>query len=495
MRSNHFIGRRSWIVAVVLLALVGASLACSGTDDLIGQRREGVTPTVAVFATATPGGRISVWLVTPTGQSSDPEQPSPTPFGQVVAPAATATAAFATLRAATATAGATLTGPIYQPSDCPDPGAPLPPPKPASFNQYPEMIGRYLSAGGPTTILESTLRSWGAVTEGAVVQSDTDLTGDGVNDIIVTLYDPALYRAGQPSPGQMLIYGCAQKGYRLLYSTPYGPSTIIPELRRVGDMNFDSRAEVAFTQKTCSGGKCTQAMQIMEWNVTLGAFKPLNDIPMNATDAKIIISDVDKDGVLEVSIVFNPTLDPASGPPRKSVDIWDWDGVSYRLALMEVEQPVYRIHAVHDADYAFDLASLQDPARQITWKDAIRLYDRVRDDPVLLPWTAPDEAVVLRAYATYKKMLAQIANVQTRAAGDTLTTLQTENPAGTPGEGYAIIGQVFMDSYRQTRDRKKACAAVANSAAARPDTLSTLNSYGFNNRTYSLTDLCPFTEK
>jgi hypothetical protein len=143
----------------------------------------------------------------------------------------------------------------------------------------------------------------------------------------------------------------------------------------------------------------------------------------------------------------------------------------------------------------FDLSILQDPARQITWKDAIKLYDRVRDDPTLQPWTAPDEAVVLRAYATYKKMLAQVANSQSRAANDTLTTLQTENPAGTPGEGYAIIGQVFMDNYRQTRDRKKACAAALNSASARPDTLSMLNSYGYNNRTYSLTDLCPFTEK
>jgi hypothetical protein len=495
MRSNHLIRQHSRIIAVVLLAFVGATLACSGTDDLIGQRREGVTPTVAVFATATPGGRISVWLVTPTGQSSGLEPPSPTPFGQVVAPAATATAAFATLRAATATAGATLTGPIYQPGDCPDPGAPPPPLKPASFNQYPEMIGRYLSAGGPTTILESTLRSWGAVNEGAVVQSDTDLTGDGIKDIIVTLYDPALYRSGQPSPGQILIYGCAQKGYRLLYSTPYSPSTIIPELRRVGDMNFDNRAEVAFTQKTCIGGKCTQAMQILQWNVTLGAFKPLSDVPMNATDAKVVIGDLDKDGVLEVSMVFNPTLDPAGGPPRKSIDIWDWDGASYRLAITELEPPVYRIHALHDADYEFDLANLQDPARQATWKDAIKLYDRVRDDPTLQPWPAPDEAVVLRAYATYKKMLAQVANSQSRAANDTLTTLQTENPAGTPGEGYAIIGQAFMDNYKQTRDRKKACAAALNSAGARPDTLSTLNSYGVNNRTYSLADLCSFTDK
>jgi hypothetical protein len=478
--------QRAWVAAVALLALWTAGLACSNINDVVGQRGTGPTPTVPVFSTATPGGRISVPLVTPTGQLSSTQQPTPPPFGQVIGPAATATAAYATMQAATATAGATFIGPVFQPSDCPEPGGPPPPAKPASFSRYPETIGLYLSAGGPPTILEATLRSWGAVAEGAVVQADTDLTGDGINEIIVSLYDPAYYKPGTPSPGQLLVYGCAQKGYRLLFSTPYSPSTIIPELRRVGDMNFDTRAELAYTQQTCSAGQCTQVMQIMSWNATLGAFQSLNDVPMNATGGKIQIADLDKDGVLEVAISFNPTPDPAAGPPRRTTDIWDWDGVNYLLALTQVEPPVYRIHAAHDGDYRFG---------QANWREAIRLYDRVRDDASLQPWMVADEPIILRAYATYKKMLALIANKQTRAADDALAGLQAENPAGTPGEGYAVVGQAFMDNYKKTRDRKKACAEALNVAATRPDTLAVLNSYGYNNRTYSLPDLCPFTEK
>ncbi len=473
-----------WLALIVLLI---AALACSSVNDVVGQRGTGPTPTLApAFATATPGGRISVWLVTPVGQSPDQQGPTPTGFGQIVAPAATATAAFATLRAATAMAGATLSGPVYQPNDCPEAGSPPPPPKPSAFTQYPEVIGRFLSAGGPPSVLEATLRSWGAIAEGAQVQSDTDLTGDGVKEILVTLYDPANYKPGVPSPGQLLIYGCAQKGYRLLYSTLYSPNTLIPELKRVGDMNYDLRAEVAYTQQTCNAGQCTAVMQILEWNGTLGAFKPLNDVPMNATSGKVEIADLDKDGILEVAIHFNPTPDPNAGPPRKSTDIWDWDGANYVLALTQLEPPVYRIHAVHDADYRF---------AQGNWRDAIRLYDRVRDDANLQPWTLADEQTILRAYAEFKKMLALVANKQTRAADDALTTLLTENPAGTSGEGYAIIGQSFMDNYKKTRDRKKACAEALNAATNRPETLAALNSYGFNNRTYALPDLCPFTEK
>lgn len=484
MQTFHFLPKPHALI--VVLSVITALLACSASD-IIGQHQQsGPTATAPVFATATPGGRVSVYLATSSGATATLSGPTPTSFGQVVAPAATATAAYATMLAATATAGATLVGPVFQPTDCPVPGSPPPPAKPASFSQYPETIGRYLSAGGAATILESTLRGWGAVSDGAVVQTDTDLTGDGVNDILVTLYDPSQYHANQSSPGEMLIYGCAQKGYRLLYNTPYSPATIIPELKRVGDMNNDARAEVAYTQKTCVSDQCTQVMNILSWNGAIGAFVPLNNVPMNATNGKAAIADLDKDGVLEVSITFSPPGDAQSGPPRRSVDIWDWNGVNYLLALTQLEAPVYRIHALYDADAAF---------AQGDFKDAVKLYDRVRNDGSLQSWTVLDEQAILQANATYKKLLSLVSMKSTRTASDTLNNLQSENPAGSPGEGYAIMGQAFMDNYNRTRDRHKACADALTAAASRPEILGTLNSYGTNNRTYSLSDLCPFTEK
>ncbi|MEP7287274.1 MAG: hypothetical protein ABI947_16080 [Chloroflexota bacterium] len=479
--------QQKWPAIFVLLMLWCAILACSSVDDAVGQRHDVATPTAVLFATATPGGRISISLITPTGPSIGPQAPTVTPYGQIVAPAASATAAFATLQAATATAGVTLSGPLYQPNDCPETGGPPPPPKPAAFSQFAEKIGVYLSGGGQPTVLEAVLRGWGALGDGAVVQADTDLTGDSIPEIIVTVYDPGFYKQGIPSPGELLIFGCAQKGYRLLYSTQYSPTTILPELKRVGDMNGDTRAEIAFTQQTCTGsGPCTQTMMILSWNATLGVFAPLNDVPINATNGKVTIADLDKDGILEVAITFTPVGDVAAGPPRKTTDIWDWNGQNYVLALTQVEAPVYRIHMLHDADVRFN---------QGNWKEAVKLFDRVRDDNSLQPWTIPGETETLRGYATYKKMLAYIAARSPRAADDVLTTLLAENPAGTPAQSYAVLGQAFMDSYKQTRDRKKTCAATLAVAASHPDLLTVLNSYGYANRTYALQDLCPFVDK
>lgn len=463
---------------IVILMLGLTALACNGVDDVIGQRPAAPTPTVPPFATSTPGGRISVPLGTLDAA------PTSAVYGQVIAPAATATALYATLAAATALANTTPIIAQYRTRECPAPAAPLVGDRPLNFNQYPEVIGRYLSSGGAPAILEATLRNWKTIADGAVIQTDTDLTGDGVPEFIITLYDPAFYQPGVPAAGAMLVYGCESRGYKLLFSTSYAPDTMIPILRRVGDMNGDIRPELAYSQYLCSNGRCAQTMQILTWAATLGAFKPLNEVPILTTNGKIGISDVDTDGNLEISVVFDGTSDPNAGPPRRRTEIWDWDGASYRLAVIQQDEPAYRIHVVHDADYQFGLGE---------YRAAIRGYDRARDNAELLSWTNPNEPTLLRAYAGMRKVVALIASGNRRTAGEFLTQLQAENPPASPGEGYAIIAATFLDNYN-TKGRRlsRACPAALQTATTRPEVVVFLNSYGYGNRTYTLSDLCPF---
>jgi hypothetical protein len=398
---------------------------------------------------------------------------------------------MAAIQTATAVVNAAANITLYQPSDCPSLSGPLPPEKPEAFNQYAEVIGRYLSAGGPPTILEAILRSWGALQEWGVVQPDTDLTGDGIAEVIVTMYDPAYYQAGRLSPGQLLLFGCQSGGYRLLHSTAYNIESMLPELWRVGDMNGDIRAELVYAQKNCSGssaftGRCAYRLEILAWNAALGIFKPLHERPVEATNGRIAIADVDSDGNLEVLVQYTPLGDPAAGPQRPMTDIWDWDGLSYVLAMTQVQKATFRIHLLHDADYLF---------AQRDWRNAIRLYDRVRDDGALQPWSIPNEGVVLRAYAGYRKILAQVALARRGNANTTLETLVAENPPGTPGEVYAAMGQAFMTSYNRRRDTKRACEAVLAVVQVRSDALVTLNSYGPANRKYAPAELCLVAEQ
>ena len=476
---------RFLLFSVLLIAATLLVGGCGPVADVIGDR-DPPTPTPRAFSTATPGGQLSVWLVTPTGQAYG--LPTPTPGGvqggNPVGPNATATAAFATIQAATQTAAVPAEAPYFQPDECPAPGAPVPPTRPESFNEYSAVIGRYLSGGGSSTTLEATLRNWGAITDnGGVVQANTDITGDGVLEVIVTLYNPQSFNEEAVlNAGQLLVYGCDNGGYRLLYSTPYSQTIALPVLSRVGDMNADVKNELVFYTETCNTASCYKEAKILTWNAILGVFEELNNGQIIAINGRIGIVDVDQDGVLELTAQINPPGSSASGPPRSVVDTWDWSGQDYVLALREDEGSRYRIHAVYDAD---------DLLRAGQWRPAILAYDEMRRDNSLLAWTVANEYEILRAYGAYRIVIIYAANGNGRAE-DWLAVLQSENPAGSPGEGFAQMGAAFMENYRATQDARAACTQAITVGASQPNVLGVLNSYGFNNRSYTLNDVCPF---
>ena len=467
---------------LVLCMCALASLACSA-DDVIGQRQSVPTPTPPAFATATPGGRISVSLN--TAAAPFVVNPATTAQGVLVAPAASATAAYLARAAATATALAPVAVPLFQSSECPPIAAPIAPLRPTTFNSYAQTIGLFLSAGGATTTLESTLRAWGAINEGrGVVQADTDLTGDGVNEVILALSDPATFRAEQPSPGQMLIFGCDKRSYKLLYSTPFSQATLLPELKRVGNMNGNGRAQIVFTQALCNAGvACTSALQILAWNSTIGVFAALNENGIDTTNAKVQIADVDNDGLLEISVTTQPGNDLNAGPFRRVMSIYDWNGANYTLALTQIDAPVYRIHALYDADALFMAGD---------FRAASRAYDKVRDDPNYALWTASDP-VLLRAFAGYRKLLIFGGSRQAKALEDAANALNAEFPPGSGGELWAQAGSALLDAYKQNRSSiKKACAAMQGFFAGRSDVVNSINIYGTTNHMYTPPELCPF---
>jgi hypothetical protein len=470
-----------------IIVLLFASAGCDEALDNIGDRPED-TEVPGEFRTATPGGRISVWLVTPTGEAGQVVQNvnSNETRGAVVGPAASATALVGTLTAATQTAAAPANVPNFQPDECPLASGRIPEPRPDTFAQFPAAIGTYLSDGGPTAVLEGELRNWGAITEqGGFVQDDTDLTGDGVPEIIVNIFNPFSYNpVAILNAGQLLVYGCDNNAYRLLYQTQTSSGTALPVVHRVGDMNGDIKSELVFDLQSCTGTSCTRDGEVLTWNPITGVLEPINNSPITSINGRIGVVDIDSDGILELTVTSSPTGDAASGPTRSVIEIWDWTGRNYVLAAREQDAPRYRVHMLHDADEAFS---------QQNWTTASAGYNAVRDDEELLAWpVVPNEQPVLRAYATYRLMLVSARRGRTGNAEGYLNTLVVENPDGTPGAVYREIGQAFLDTFRESGSSSTACQAALAVASSRPEALSTLNSYGYANRFYNLVDLCPF---
>lgn len=472
--SNSFFRCSLFLLCLVAITSLGA--ACSTLDD-IGERPL-ATNTFQAPRTATFGGRISVWMSSPTGAAND--------TGQLIGPVGTATAIRQIQLAQTQTASAPDIAPEFISGDCPEPGGRLFGPAPDNFADFPVAIGSFLSNGGSPIVLESELSIQRAInSQGGVIQTDTDLTGDRVPEVIINIFNPILFNPDAIlNAGQLMIYGCDNGGYRLLYRTPNSPGLALPVLHRVGDMNGDARAEIVFDVQSCSQSGCTREGYILSWNPITGVFEELNNQPIISVNGRLGVVDLDNDGILELTSSSNPTSDISSGPRRSVVDIWDWTGENYILAVRQESDAQYRVHTLHDADLNL---------RQQAFQSALTGYRSVRDEDELLSWPAvPNDTQILRAFATYR-MITIYARLGDGRAGTFLNTIISENPVGTAGEVYSAMAQAFMDAYRNNGNSVSAgCQAAIATASSRPEALSNLNAYGYANPTYSFSDICPF---
>ncbi len=444
---------------LLLFGLVFAALTGCGSSgpSSIEATLPPVTP-----PTVTPGGMILMWLPT------EGPRPTPTPEALLTTPNYLLTAL---------PAGEDLV-------ECPPPDNPFPPDTPASYNLYAATINDFLSSGGSIAALASILRGWEAVgDEVGLVTDSYDLTGDGVYEIMVIVADP--FNAGiSPQPGQLLVYGCFEQNYHLLYSSDYGPGFGLPTILHVGDMNADASPELVLFQQRCQGNSCVQTAQVLSWSAPNDGFITLNVDTVGSPDGRFAIQDLDGDGVLELMITGGGTsTNVSAGPPRSSTTIWDWNGLNYVRAVTRLDPPIYRIHVVHDADRALEQGDTE---------TALALYQDALDNPRLGSWQVPNEPLMLRAYVQYRMITAYAYLERDGAALDVHSTLMAENTPSLPSFAYAALGDAFWRAFQSSHNMHTGCLAAAEVAAVYPQVALFLNSYGPANRTYQIPDLCPF---
>lgn len=489
-----------------LLALTLALLACAGATNVGGS-----TPT-ASFTTATPGGSISISLLTPT--ITAPGVPNQ---GILIGALATATAEAQGLVNETATAlaltpTATVPGIFVEPAICPASGNPVLPEQSPAFTQYAEIIAQYLSAGGPATLLEARMRAWGALTDyGGLVRADRDFTGDGVPEVMITAFDPN--KDTTPQPGDLFIYGCEGGLYRLLYSAGYSASRGAPVIHSADDINGDQLNNLVYSVETCQQTNCMVEVRIIEWGLPLENFQSLLSEAVIQPYAQVVVSDVDEDQLKEVSVTSGVIPQVEAGPQRQLTTIYKWDGTIYALA--ETIRPIadYRIHVIHDAE---------DLLMAGTYGEAVTQFRRAITNDRLLSWNYPEEDRYLRAYARYQLMLTYIRAGNLTAAQQAHDQLMavyyppitpppppcdpaadpacippppptaTPFPQGEPGFEFARIADLFWADFSINRNLTQSCSLVVAYVRTNLTLLDVLNSFGYANRSYTAIDMCPW---
>jgi hypothetical protein len=346
-----------------------------------------------------------------------------------------------------------------------------------------EEITRYLTSGGNINVLEETLREeWAIIGEGGIFRNDIDLTGEGTPEVIISYTVPQ-------ATGALLVAGCAAGTYQALLQadsdTPVPPSII-----QLGDVNRNQTNELVFAAQQCERNgegqiidfeNCGVRTQLVTWQPERNRF--VNLLPDDVLSINPpTVSDVDNDEVSEVVVQLESSGTSATGPLRTGVNVYDWDGGSYLLSIVQLEPPRYRIQIVHEGDRLFSRRE---------WANAIPLYRQALQEDNGLRYWFDDEVEILRSYALYRLAVTQIAAADPTLA-ETQLQFSTLYPDPLTAPVYIQMAQAFIADFTQNADVRSACEQVRAIIQSRPEALDQLNRYGTRSPRYTAQDLCPF---
>lgn len=430
---------------IVLLILLGLA-ACQPAAVAVP-----AAPTLLPFPTMTPGRAVTGALPTVVALALD---------GSTLANPATAVA-LASRPTAT---------PDY--AACPPPASPTLSNAPASGREMADEIVRFLSAGGSPAALETALRdSWGVLGERGQVRADTDLTGEGTPEVIVTYAVPG-------EGGALLALGCAAGRYISLYRAD---TSQIPQILHAGELNANGTPELLFTSQECaSPNDCTFRTQLITWQPGEGRLTSLLSGAILSPNPPEI-ADVDNDGVLEIVVRLTSSGTRETGPLRTGVTIYDWNGSIYTRSITQLDPPRFRVQVIQQADRSL--------ARNAV-REAISLYELALRDDALANWFN-DDAGVLRSYALYR-LLTAYAFTEDERLLPTFQNIQQNALEPQSAPVYALMSNAFWNALQMTGNLRSACLEAQNVARTQPDAIGLLTRYSGQTPIYTPESLCPF---
>jgi hypothetical protein len=202
-------------------------------------------------------------------------------------------------------------------------------------------ISAYLNARGSAQGLQAALSNltltdsdgtdWQARTQ----VWDTDVTGDGVPEVVVDLH---FFVEGQFADGAIFVYHCQAGQYvggavMPIAGQVFSAADPDPGVRAIQDMNGNGKAEIVFSYTPIVGthANYTRYFQIMEWDGNQFADLIRNET-MTPYAAEVQngdgeIRDTDGDGILELVLTHGAERGPDADPQDSAhTDVWTWDG-------------------------------------------------------------------------------------------------------------------------------------------------------------------------
>jgi hypothetical protein len=348
-----------------------------------------------------------------------------------------------------------------------------------NYQEFPQAILDYLNAGASPEELAVTLIINDLGPKEQPVWAE-DLTGDGVREVVVTVFDEQL-----ATQGALLIFNCKNGQYQLNHTAISSQEAHAPRLRHIQDINTDGIHEVVFSSTHCGAHTCFEDIQILAWNGTEYLNK-LEGSTLEFPYPDIKLTDFNHDGIYNLEVTGTVIASVGAGPQRDSVNIWEYDPASTTWKLSEdfFAASDFRVHQMHDAEDAMDRGEYQ---------IASLLFQQVIEDDSLLDWADPDsERAYLSAYSYFKRIMAAVFLEDRPTALDLFEELD-ELYGVSDQYAYADMAQAFLTD-SETLGLEGGCrAAIQYARTNKAVVLDPIGSavFGYANRDFEPEDICP----
>lgn len=350
------------------------------------------------------------------------------------------------------------------------------------FSDYPQAILTYLNTGPSVSALDQALHDLG-IGSIPISNAEADLSGDGVNDRVVAIFNPL--SASMPPAGMLIAYICENGRYVQAYRLDAGGGQGAPVLHHLQDLNRDRLAEVVMGVPVCGASTCFEDLQVLSWDGA-GFTNRLEGISTDLPFPAVGLSDDDDDGIFNVEVTSAGDGSAGAGPPRTTLRIWTYRPERHSWAA-EADIPgasSYRIHVLHDAGWLVASGDLE---------NAARLYQQVAADVTLMDWVDPAaEQANLGAYARFRLVVIFSKLSQPSFADAVLSEMDTLYPLSSPQRPYVDMARVFLAALKD-EGIPPACQAARDYAADHAtQILAPLgpDAFGYNAREFTPADVC-----
>lgn len=375
-------------------------------------------------------------------------------------------------------------------------GAPTPPPSevtvtptPPPSGTVPDRPGDLLAGGLPVSSylaggsadIAGCLPGLVAAWELAPVLGErcifADIDGDGASEFAFAV----VATTEGANPGDVWFFEGADEQFRLFSSARVLAGELLEDvvLEAAADLTGDRFPDLVVSARICSAGVCGGRLLIASAHT--GTFRDLAPAGIDFTDLHSIrVEDASGDGLQDVVLRYEYTPDPDAGPQRDSETVLNWAGLKF-FDTDHDDPPRYLLHAILDADAAFDADNYEEARAQ---------YEAAAADTALVDWRVEaGEGSGRRELVPYALLRAGIAALR-GGDSDGALGLFREASSRFAASLHGQVAAIFQEGVERDLAPAVACSTSQDYLRLQASRYAEIWDYGYANPEHTIADLC-----